>query len=99
MIVEYAYIKVIAGQETDFEEAFAKAEPVLAGAEGCRDTALFRDVERPGEYLLRVTWDRLEDHLEAFPTSSAGREFAAQVAHFFEGTPDVRHFDADRITA
>ena len=99
MIVEYAYITVIAGQETDFEKAFAKAEPVLAGAEGCRDTALFRDVERPSEYLLRVTWGRLEDHLEVFPTSPAGREFAAQVAHFFEGAPDVRHFDADHLTA
>lgn len=99
MVVEHAYITVIAGQETDFEEAFAAAEPVLAGAAGCRATALFRDVERPGEYLLRVTWDRLEDHLEVFPTSSAGQEFAAQVAHFFDGTPEVRHFAADRITA
>lgn len=99
MVVEHAYIRVIAGQEADFEEAFAKAEPVLAGAAGCRATALFRDVEQPGGYLLRVTWDRIEDHLEVFPTSTAGQEFAAQIAHFFDGAPDVRHFDADSLTA
>ncbi|MDN5915153.1 MAG: antibiotic biosynthesis monooxygenase [Pseudonocardia sp.] len=99
MVVEHAYITVVTGQETEFEAAFAKAEPVLAGAAGCRDTALFRDVERPGGYLLRVTWDRLEDHLEVFPTSPAGQEFAAQVAGFFAGAPEVRHFAADAVTA
>ena len=99
MVVEHAYITVVTGQEADFEAAFATAEPVLAGAAGCRETALFRDVERPGGYLLRVTWDRLEDHLEVFPTSPAGKDFAARIAHFFDGAPDVRHFAADSVTA
>lgn len=99
MVVEHAYITVVAGQEADFEAAYAKAEPVLAGAAGCRATALFRDVEQPGSYLLRVTWERLEDHLEVFPTSPAGQEFAAQIAHFFAAGPDVRHFAADAVTA
>lgn len=92
MIVEHAYITVARGQETDFEAAFVKAEPILAGASGCRATALFRDVERPGGYLLRVSWERLEDHLEVFPTSTAGQDFATHVAHFFAATPEVRHF-------
>ena len=99
MIVEHAYITVVTGEENDFEAAFAKAEPLLAGAQGCRETALCRDVERPGGYLLRVTWDRLEDHLEVFPASPAGKEFAAQIAHFFNGAPDVRHFAAESVTA
>lgn len=99
MVVEHAYIKVVTGREADFEAAYLKAEPVLAGAAGCRETALFRDVEHSGGYLLRVTWERLEDHLEVFPTSPAGQEFAAQIAHFFADAPDVRHFAADPVTA
>lgn len=99
MVVEHAFIKVLAGQESDFEAVYAKAEPILAGAAGCLTTDLFRDVERAGWYLLRVTWERLEDHLEVFPGSPAGQEFAAQVAHFFDGAPEVRHFDADPTTA
>lgn len=99
MVVEHAYITVVAGREADFEEAFTKAEPILAGAAGCRDTALLRDVERSGGYLLRVTWDRLEDHLEVFPASPAGQEFAARIAHFFAAAPEVRHFAADAVTA
>lgn len=99
MVVEHAYITVVAGREADFEEAFAKAEPVLAGAAGCRATALFRDAERSGAYLLQVTWDRLEDHLEVFPSSPAGQEFAAQIGQFFGAAPEVRHFAADAVTA
>jgi heme-degrading monooxygenase HmoA len=92
MVVEHAYITVTEGQEADFEAAYVEAEPILAGAQGCRATALFRDAERRGGYLLRVSWERLEDHLEVFPTSSAGKEFAAHVAHFFAAAPEVRHF-------
>ena len=98
MIFEHAYITVIAGREAEFEAAFATARPVLAGAQGCRDAALFADVEHAGSYLLRVTWERLEDHLEVFPTSAAGTEFATQIAHFFDGTPEVRHFATDPVT-
>lgn len=99
MVVEHAYLKVVAGREAEFEAAFAEAEPVLAGAAGCLATALCRDAERPGEYLLRVSWERLADHVEVFPASSAGRELAARIAHFFDGAPEVRHFDADPVTA
>ncbi|MBP2364336.1 antibiotic biosynthesis monooxygenase family protein [Pseudonocardia parietis] len=99
MVVEYAYITVVPGRESDFEEAFAKAEPILAAAHGCRSTALHRDVEHLGSYLLRVGWERLEDHLEAFPTSEAGKEFAGHVAHFFAEPPVVRHFADESITA
>jgi len=99
MVVEHAYITVVPGRESEFEAVFSTAEPILAGAAGCRETALFRDVEHPGSYLLRVTWDRLEDHLEVFPGSEAGKEFAAHVAPFFDGPPNVRHFAADAVTA
>ncbi|MCF7553642.1 antibiotic biosynthesis monooxygenase [Pseudonocardia sp. WMMC193] len=99
MVVEHAYITVATGREADFEAAFVKAQPILTGAQGCRDAALFPDVEHSGAYLLRVTWERLEDHLEVFPGSDAGREFGAHVAHFFDGAPEVRHFAADAVGA
>lgn len=97
MVVEHAYISVDPARRAEFEAAYAKAEPILAGAQGCTGTALFRDVERPGGYLLRVGWQRLADHLEVFPTSDAGRAFAAHVAGFFTGAPEVRHFEVESV--
>jgi heme-degrading monooxygenase HmoA len=99
MVVEHAYIRVLPGQEADFEAAFARAQPLLAAAAGCQASALFPDVERRGGYLLRVHWERLADHLEAFPRSDAGVKFAAEVAHFFDGEPEVRHFAARPLGA
>jgi heme-degrading monooxygenase HmoA len=99
MVVEHAYITVSPGSGAAFEAAYAAAEPVLTGAAGCRGAALFRDAEHPDSYLLRVTWERLEDHLEVFPSSPAGRDFATAVASFFDGPPEVRHYAAQPVGA
>jgi heme-degrading monooxygenase HmoA len=97
MVVENAYLYVAPGKEEEFERAFAKGRPILAGAQGCERVELFRDAERPSSYLLRVTWQRLEDHIEVFPRSDAGRRFAELVAGFFIGKPEVRHFAATEV--
>lgn len=97
MVVEHAYITVDPARRDDFEAAFLKAEPILAGAQGCAGTDLFRDAEHAGRYLLRVSWERLEDHVEVFPTSDAGQQFAAHVAEFFVADPEVRHVDAEPV--
>ena len=97
MVVEHAYLTVDPARRNDFEAAFVKAEPILTGAHGCAGADLFRDAEYPGRYLLRVTWQRLEDHVEVFPASEAGRQFAAHVAEFFVSAPEVRHVDAEPV--
>jgi heme-degrading monooxygenase HmoA len=97
MVVENAYLYVTPGTEEEFERAFAKGRPILAGAEGCERVELFRDAERPSSYLLRVTWQRLADHLEVFPRSVAARRFAELVVGFFAEEPEVRHFAATEV--
>ncbi|WP_326568933.1 antibiotic biosynthesis monooxygenase [Amycolatopsis rhabdoformis] len=100
MVVEQAYLRIAGGRESDFEEAFRAARPLLAQARGCTSVELFRDAENPSTYLLRVGWERLEDHLVGFPASDAGKQFAEQVAGFFAGAPEVRHFEStDRSAA
>ncbi|GHF35903.1 heme-degrading monooxygenase HmoA [Amycolatopsis bartoniae] len=94
MIVEYAYLRILPGREDAFEQAFEKGRPILTGAHGCVSAGLFRDAEHPSSYLLKVTWRTLADHLETFPGSEAGRRFAEHVAHYFDGAPQVRHFEA-----
>ncbi len=88
MVVEHAYITVSEEQSAEFEAAFLAAEPIWRAPRGVGHGTV-RDVEHPGAYLLRVGWDRLEDHRDVFPGSAAGQEFAAHVAHFFTSAPEV----------
>ncbi|WIX83201.1 antibiotic biosynthesis monooxygenase [Amycolatopsis carbonis] len=94
MVVEQAYLRIAGGRESDFEEAFRAARSLLAQAQGCTSVELFRDAEHRSTYLLRVGWERLEDHLVAFPASDAGKRFAEHVAGFFADEPEVRHFES-----
>lgn len=96
-VVEHAHLLITAGREQEFEAAFLDARPVLTGATGCLEAALFRDSEDPGSYLLRVRWETLKDHVEVFPASVAGKEFASKVAHFFASVPQVRHFETAEV--
>jgi heme-degrading monooxygenase HmoA len=96
-VVEHTHLLITGGREQEFETAFLDARPVLTGASGCLESALFRDAQEPGSYLLRVRWETLKDHVEVFPASVAGKEFASKVAHFFASEPRVRHFDTVEV--
>lgn len=99
MIIENAYLHITAGREDEFERAFASGRSILAGAQGCEGVELFQDAEHPSRYLLQASWQRLEDHTEAFPASDAGRQFAELVGGFFAEEPQVRHFRAEVLAA
>lgn len=97
MIYENAYLWVTSGREEEFEEALRQGWRVLASAEGCRSVELFRDVEAPGAYLLRVGWETLEHHLEVFPGTPLAKQFADVVEQFFDREPVLRHFDSTAV--
>jgi heme-degrading monooxygenase HmoA len=99
MVVENAYLRIVTGKEEEFERAFAEGRSILAGAQGCERVELFRDAERPSCYLLRVTWQRLDDHLDVFPGSDAGLRLAELVGGYFAEQPEVRHFTATDVAA
>lgn len=97
MIYEYAYLYITPGREGEFEEALLGARPILASADGCLGVELHRDAETSGNYLLRVGWQTLAHHIEAFPKSEQAPKFAAAIEHFFAREPDLRHFEAAAV--
>lgn len=68
--------EVLPGQERPFEEAFRAVAEALDGAPGHAGSRLYRDVERPGCYLIYSEWsDR-----EAFLRFVRSAEFRAVTA-------------------
>ena len=92
LILEVALLDVIAGQESEFEEAFRRAEGIIASMPGYIRHDLRRCVEKPSRYILLVHWETLEDHAVGFRGSSQYREWRALLHHFYDPFPEVEHY-------
>jgi heme-degrading monooxygenase HmoA len=92
MILEHALLPVKAGQAAAFEAAFQEARHIIAASEGFQRLTLSRCHEQPGNYLLLVEWDSLEDHTEGFRASAAYDRWRSLLHHFYEPFPVVSHF-------
>jgi len=93
MILEAAMLTVHAGQERAFEEAMAKAAPVIAVSPGYLSHELRRCVETPGRYLLLVQWETLEAHTVGFRQSPAFTKWREIIGGFFAEAPVVEHYE------
>src|SRR5680860_1150476 len=92
MITEHALLPVVAGQEEQFEAAFARAQTIIASMPGFQGLTLARCMERPSTYLLLVNWARLEDHTDGFRASAEYQEWRELLHRFYDPFPVVEHF-------
>jgi heme-degrading monooxygenase HmoA len=94
MITEHAILEVRPGCEREFESAFAKAKPIIAGMPGFRSLTLKRCIETPSRFLLLVEWQRLEDHTVGFRMSEGYETWRSLLHHFYDPFPTVEHFSS-----
>ena len=93
MILEIAEIRIIAGQQSAFEEAIERGlKTVIAQAKGMRGYKVNRCMESPERYVLQIFWDTLEDHTVTFREGPLFAQWRAIVGPFFAGPPLVEHF-------
>jgi heme-degrading monooxygenase HmoA len=92
MILEVAVLNVRAGRSDEFEQAFAKAQTIIASMPGYVSHQLQRCLEVSDRYLLLVNWQRLEDHTIGFRQSSEYQEWKRLLHHFYEPFPTVEHY-------
>lgn len=92
MLLEVAVLDVRAGEGARFEQAFRRAEPLIASAAGYQRHELRRCLEVPDRYLLLVSWASLEDHTRGFRGSAAYQEWKALLHPFYDPFPSVEHY-------
>lgn len=92
MIYEHAELRTLPGAGARLEADFASARHLLLQSPGCRSAELLRSVDHPDTYLLRVGWERLEDHTEIFPGTPQGKAFAEVVVPYCADRPRVVHY-------
>jgi len=92
MILEVAILNVIPNLTTEFEDAFAKAEKIIASTKGYISHQLQKCIEDPAKYILLVNWTDLEAHTVGFRGSEEYQEWKALLHHFYDPFPTVEHF-------
>jgi heme-degrading monooxygenase HmoA len=92
VILEQALLNVLPGRSAAFEEAFSRAQGIVAASPGFAGLTLSRCLERPDTYLLLVHWERLEDHTEGFRGSPGYQRWRELLHHFYDPFPTVEHF-------
>ena len=91
MVLESALLHVKPGQEAAFEAAFGEARHIIGAMQGFISLTLSRCVEKPGDYLLLVPWQTLEDHTVGFRQSAEYQRWRALLHHFYDPMPEVLH--------
>jgi heme-degrading monooxygenase HmoA len=92
MILEHAILPVRPGSESDFEEAFRTAQPLISRQPGFCSLSISRSIESPNLYLLLVEWDSVEAHTEGFRGSADYERWRELLHHFYDPFPVVEHF-------
>lgn len=92
MIEEINSIRVATERAAAFEAAFEQAATLLTQVSGCRAARLFRCLEHPGRYQIRLEWARLEDHVDHYPTTAQAAEVRALLVPLIE-CADIAHFE------
>ncbi|WP_193161561.1 antibiotic biosynthesis monooxygenase family protein [Microbulbifer hainanensis] len=93
MVLEVALLDVKAGEASAFEQAFARAQQIIAAMPGYISHQLQKCVEKERRYLLLVQWETLEDHTRGFRQSAAYLEWKALLHHFYDPFPEVEHYE------
>ena len=93
MILEVAVMNVKPGKQGEFEDSFASAQAIISSMKGYVSHQLQRCIEKEGQYILLVNWERLQDHTEGFRNSSQYQEWKALLHHYYDPLPVVDHYE------
>ena len=92
MVLEVAILNVPQADRDDFEDAFGRAQAIIASMPGYGRHELRRCIETEGRYLLLVWWRDLESHTVGFRGSPEYREWKRLLHHFYDPFPEVEHY-------
>ena len=94
MILEIADIRIHKGQQAEFEAAIRHGmATVLPKAQGFISARVQHGIESPERYVLLIEWATLEDHTVGFRGGELFAQWRAIVGPFFDGPPNVEHFN------
>jgi heme-degrading monooxygenase HmoA len=98
MIYEHADLRINQETEDEFLMDFAAVRHLPLEAKGCLSVELLVSVDTPAAYLLRVGWERIEDHTDTFPGTFQANELARVLMAHCAAPPNVIHYNGQEVS-
>lgn len=93
MILEIATLYIKPGTNADFEQQLGLAQSVISRSPGYLGHQFQKCMEQENRYVLLIRWESLEAHTVGFRESELFQEWRGLIGGFFEGKPDVLHYE------
>ncbi len=91
MVFEMAHITLKPNTNAEFEAGVKKALTIFNQAKGCEKVELLHEIEDPQNYVLKIQWATLDDHIVTFRESEGFQQWRGIVGGFFAKPPHVVH--------
>ena len=97
----YEHVEFHVGHETSghVDASFAATRHLLLASAKCQTAELFQNVNNPGSYLIRLGWEKAEDHPETFPRYVQPTVFAQMMTPYYPSPPQQLVPGADQQQA
>jgi quinol monooxygenase YgiN len=90
-VIELASLRAKPGHGAEMREVLPAALSIIAEAEGCLGATSMQCIERPDEFVLRITWVAVSDH-EAFRATPDFARFRAELVDHLGEVVAAAHY-------
>lgn len=94
MIVEYIRYSIAPDQQPAFLQAMQQACAILQTYPACLRYEVTHCHETPDNFIWRIEWTSLDDHLNGFRKSAEFQAFVRHVGPFFTSIQEMNHYNS-----
>src|SRR5215212_10135790 len=98
MTIEYIRYKVTPEQREAFIQSYKHASEQLNASKFCLAYELAECEEEAGQFVLRIEWTSIEEHLNGFRKSADFPQFFIHVKPFLDKIQEMQHYKLADIT-
>jgi heme-degrading monooxygenase HmoA len=92
MIVEYLRYSIPEDRQDAFIKNYDAARGPLMRSPHAKGFDLCQCVEDKTQFILRIEWTSVEDHLNGFRKSPEFQEFFGHIRHYVSAIDEMRHY-------
>jgi quinol monooxygenase YgiN len=91
--VEIIRYTIADGERNSFEAAYSTAGTILQSSPYCLGYEIIHGTDEPANYIVRIHWTSVEDHLNGFRKSKEFMAFFDLVKPFYNDIREMKHYE------